>query len=106
MNSPSEAQTHFRMVTTCIHEIGHTLGLEHCPDTACLMTDARGRASTRRTRGERGSAPRPSAGRRRGPIETAYGRAVVGEFLSPEFDRVGGAFRFEFREHEPLPEDH
>ena len=42
MNSPSEAQTHFRMVTTCIHEIGHTLGLEHCPDTACLMTDARG----------------------------------------------------------------
>ncbi|MEQ1596003.1 MAG: helix-turn-helix transcriptional regulator [Casimicrobium sp.] len=36
--------------------------------------------------------------RRRGPIELAYGRAVVGEFLSPEFDRVGGAFRFEFRE--------
>lgn len=36
--------------------------------------------------------------RRRGPIETAYGRAVVGEFLSPEFDRVGGTFRFEFRE--------
>jgi DNA-binding Xre family transcriptional regulator len=36
--------------------------------------------------------------RRRGPIETAYGRAVVGEFLSPEFDRVGGMFRVEFRE--------
>lgn len=46
MNSPSEAQTHFRMVTTCIHEIGHTLGLEHCPDTACLMTDARGLVRT------------------------------------------------------------
>ncbi len=46
MNSPSEAQTHWRMVTTCIHEVGHTLGLEHCPDTRCLMTDARGRVST------------------------------------------------------------
>ena len=36
--------------------------------------------------------------RRRGPIELAYGRAVVGDFLSPEFDRVGGMFCFEFRE--------
>ena len=36
--------------------------------------------------------------RRRGPIELAYGRAVVGEFLRPEFDQVGGMFRFEFRE--------
>ena len=36
--------------------------------------------------------------RRRGPIELAYGRAAVGEFLSPEFDRVGGVFRIEFRE--------
>ena len=36
--------------------------------------------------------------RRRGPIELAYGRTVLGEFLSPEFDRVGGMFRFEFRE--------
>lgn len=46
MNSPSERQTHWRMVTTCIHEVGHTLGLEHCPDTTCLMTDARGRVAT------------------------------------------------------------
>jgi hypothetical protein len=36
--------------------------------------------------------------RRRGPIELAYGRTVIGDFLSPEFDRVGGMFRFEFRE--------
>lgn len=46
MNSPSVSQTRFRMVTTCVHEVGHTLGLEHCPDTRCLMTDARGSVRT------------------------------------------------------------
>lgn len=46
MHSPSERQTRWRMTTTSVHEVGHTLGLEHCPDTRCLMTDARGRIST------------------------------------------------------------
>jgi archaemetzincin len=41
-----DQQVHFRMVTTCIHEVGHTLGLDHCPDARCLMTDARGSVLT------------------------------------------------------------
>ncbi len=45
-NARDLAQRNFRMVTTCIHEVGHTLGLEHCADTQCLMTDARGRVAT------------------------------------------------------------
>jgi archaemetzincin len=42
----NEAQVGFRMVTTCLHEVGHTLGLNHCPDRRCLMTDARGTVRT------------------------------------------------------------
>lgn len=41
-----EQQVHFRMVTTCIHEVGHTLNLNHCSDRTCLMTDARGSVLT------------------------------------------------------------
>lgn len=29
-----------RLGRIAIHEIGHTLGLKHCPDTTCIMTDA------------------------------------------------------------------
>jgi len=25
-----------------VHEVGHTLGLPHCPTAGCLMQDARG----------------------------------------------------------------
>ncbi len=46
MNSPNEAQSRWRMVTTSVHEVGHTLGLPHCPDVRCLMTDARGSVRT------------------------------------------------------------
>jgi archaemetzincin len=45
-NARDAAQVRFRMVTTCVHEVGHTLGLDHCPDTRCLMTDARGTVRT------------------------------------------------------------
>jgi archaemetzincin len=29
-----------------VHEIGHTLGLPHCPTRACLMEDAMGKVVT------------------------------------------------------------
>jgi archaemetzincin len=45
-NARDAAQVAFRMVTTCVHEVGHTLGLDHCPNERCLMTDARGTVAT------------------------------------------------------------
>ena len=35
-----------RFAKVAVHEIGHTLGLPHCPTRGCLMEDAKGRAST------------------------------------------------------------
>lgn len=32
-----------RMITLALHELGHTYGLEHCPDKDCLMKDAEGK---------------------------------------------------------------
>jgi len=32
----------FRVVTTAVHEVGHTLGLEHCTEHRCVMNDAHG----------------------------------------------------------------
>jgi archaemetzincin len=35
-----------RLGKVSVHELGHTLGLEHCPNRGCLMEDAEGTAAT------------------------------------------------------------
>lgn len=35
-----------RAIKVSLHEVGHTMGLPHCPNTACLMTGAAGKLST------------------------------------------------------------
>lgn len=36
----------FRVATTAVHEVGHTLGLQHCTEPRCLMRDAEGSIET------------------------------------------------------------
>ncbi len=35
-----------RVVSTAIHEVGHTLGLAHCTEPRCVMNDAHGTVVT------------------------------------------------------------
>jgi archaemetzincin len=41
-----DALVTFRVVTTAVHEVGHTLGLPHCTDPVCVMRDAQGSIRT------------------------------------------------------------
>jgi archaemetzincin len=45
-----------RLAKVAVHEIGHTLGLDHCPTVGCLMEDANGKVVT--TDRERDFCPR------------------------------------------------
>jgi archaemetzincin len=38
--------TRTRLAKVAVHEIGHTLGLPHCPSRGCLLEDARGKVTT------------------------------------------------------------
>jgi archaemetzincin len=35
-----------RLAKVAVHEIGHTLGLDHCPEDGCLMHDAEGKVQS------------------------------------------------------------
>lgn len=35
-----------RLAKVAVHEVGHTLGLPHCPTRGCLMEDAQGKVAT------------------------------------------------------------
>ena len=52
----NEAHAAIRLAKVAVHEIGHTLGLPHCPTHGCLMEDAMGKVIT--TDGELDFCPR------------------------------------------------
>lgn len=41
-----EAIVRSRLWKTAVHEVGHTLGLEHCPTQGCVMEDGHGTVAT------------------------------------------------------------
>ncbi|MEJ2422776.1 MAG: zinc-dependent metalloprotease [Acidobacteriota bacterium] len=46
LDHPSAKLLHKRIRVITLHEIGHTLGLRHCPHRGCVMEDCRGTIKT------------------------------------------------------------
>ena len=46
MRSRGKVHARIRLAKVAVHEIGHTLGLPHCPVVGCIMEDARGKVAT------------------------------------------------------------
>ncbi len=44
--SRGKRHARIRLAKVAVHEIGHTLGLDHCPTRGCLLEDARGKVKT------------------------------------------------------------
>jgi len=42
----NQMHARIRFGKVAVHEVGHTLGLPHCPTRGCLMEDARGKVTT------------------------------------------------------------
>jgi archaemetzincin len=40
INHPNQKIHFTRLKKVAVHEFGHNLGLPHCPDKTCVMTDA------------------------------------------------------------------
>ena len=64
-----------RLAKVAVHEIGHTLGLPHCPTRGCLMEDAMGKVTT--TDRERDFCPVCRALAKRNGLSIAEKPAVV-----------------------------
>src|SRR5439155_13511886 len=45
-NAKDAGHLAFRVSSTAVHEVGHTLGLPHCPTARCVMQDAEGSIQT------------------------------------------------------------
>jgi len=46
MKARDDEQARARLAKAAVHELGHTLGLDHCPTRGCLMQDAEGKVAT------------------------------------------------------------